>query len=84
MQGQVYGNSLVQAIGQLKQASGGRNPEHLGPELPSIFQLNCRGNSSPQIDARRADFSSVVGEVGHYDSTMLTRPEIAHITKAGS
>jgi len=81
--GQVYGHSLIEAIGKFKQASGGRNPEHLGPELAAIFQLNCRGHGSPQIDARGTDFSSGVGEVGHYEFHYATRREIAHITKAG-
>jgi hypothetical protein len=84
VQGQVYGYALVEAIGKFKQASGGRKPEHRGPELPAIFKLNCRGNGSPQIDARGTDFSSGVGEIGHYEFNYATRREITHITKAGA
>jgi hypothetical protein len=46
--------------------------------------LNCRGNGSPQIDARGTDFSSGVGEIGHYEFNYATRREITHITKAGA
>ena len=57
VQGQVYGNSLVEAGGQFEQPSGDRNPKGLGPEFSSIFELNGCGGSFPQVDARGADFS---------------------------
>ena len=74
MQSQVDGDSLVEAVGQFEQASGGRNPERLSPELAAVFELNRRGDRVPQTDARGSDFASLVGEVGHNDFNYLTQP----------
>jgi hypothetical protein len=62
---QVDRDSFIQAVGQFEQASGGRNPQRLGPELPAILELNRGRNRLPKADARGAEFSSGVGEVGH-------------------
>ena len=83
MHSQADGDSLVEAGGQFEQPSSNRNPEHLGPELASIFELNRRGSGSPQVNARGADFSSGVGEVGHYKFNYVTELDAVHITKAG-
>jgi hypothetical protein len=65
VQRQADRDSLVEAAGQFQQSPGNRNPNGLGPQLSSIFQLDGRGSVSPQIDARGAEFSAGVGEVGH-------------------
>ena len=83
MHGQADRYSLIEALGQFEQPSGNRNPKRLGPELAAIFQLDCGGNGSPQVGARSTDFSSCLGDVGHYDQ-LCHAAEAVHITKAGS
>src|SRR5580704_4613392 len=83
MHGQVNRNSLVEALGQFEQPSRNRNSKRFGPELAAVLQLDCRGNCSPQVGTRSTDFSSCLGDVGHYDFNYVTPLESVHITKAG-